>query len=120
MGVVVTDVLPAGLTYIADTARRRGEDRNYNDRLDAGEDINGNGVLWNDENGNGAVDHRTELTTYVAFSWADQQAEHAAHEQSADHDDDERQTAGVVDLVDDQLKTLDKHTRRMAKKFQEK
>jgi hypothetical protein len=46
--VVVTTVLPVGLTFVPGTAIRRSEDVNGNGQLDPGEDLNLNGVLDGD------------------------------------------------------------------------
>lgn len=43
-------------------------------------DINGDGQLWQDGDGNGVVGHREMLDSYVAFNWDDQTREHDSYE----------------------------------------
>ena len=44
-GVVISDTLPYGLSYVLDSARVASEDLNANGELDPGEDLNGNGRI---------------------------------------------------------------------------
>jgi subtilisin family serine protease len=43
-------------------------------------DINGDGKLWDDKNGDGVVNHRALAPAYVTFAWGDQEREHGAIE----------------------------------------